>query len=65
MAVSKLHDWDTMSPWMEGKGSFSMSMAGALAFKAMADLVKSVEGLVSTSFGELLALSPDLPTCIP
>lgn len=65
MAVPKLHDWDTRSPWMVGEGSFSMSRASAIAFKAMADLVKSVDGLVSTGFGELLALAPDLPTCIP
>lgn len=35
-----------------------MSRAGALAFKAMADLVKSVEVLVSAGFGELFSLPP-------
>lgn len=35
-----------------------MSGVGALAFKAMADLVQSVEVLVSTGFRELLPLAP-------
>lgn len=50
-------------PGWQGEGSFSMSRAGALAFKAMADLVKSVEVVVSTGFGELFSLPPALSTC--
>jgi hypothetical protein len=42
-----------------------MSRAGAMAFKAMADLVKTVEVFVSAGFGELFSLPPALSPCIP